>query len=1739
MATTRIGTFGNDTITGAVSGDTLIGFSGDDVYDLGVLTSGSFFIVEDAGGGRDAVKVAFTFTLPDNVEDLFLTTLTGVSPNNNFNGIGNALDNHIVGNIGNNQLDGGTGKDTLEGGLGDDTFVVDNLGDKTIENAGEGTDRVTASVTWTLGANIENLTLSGGLAINGTGNELDNVIAGNGAANIINALLGNDTVTAGSGNDTVDGGAGNDSLSGQAGDDRLLGGLGNDTLDGGAGHNQLIGGLGDDRYVVLNVNGGTDTIVETANGGNDTVSTDRSVFTLPNFVENLITTLTTGATLVGNALDNSITGASGADNLFGGAGNDLLDGKGGGDTMTGGTGDDFYLVEQSGDLVVEQANGGNDQVFVNVNDAGAGFLYIATAEVERITLAQGSLTTKVRGNASDNIITGNAADNTLEGQGGNDRLDGGAGNDTLTGGTGNDTYLLDTVGDVVIESAGAGTGTDLVLFAGSGNYTLVANVENGTLTGTGTSLTGNTLGNVLTGNERGNLLDGGTGADTLVGGLGNDTYVVDNLNDRVTEGLGGGIDLVRSSAGGGPYILGANIENLELLAAAGAVNGTGNALDNSMTGNGSNNLLDGGAGSDLLIGGAGNDTLLGGAGNDSMDGGTGDDSMRGGAGNDTYTVDSASDIVVELAGQGTDELDTSIAIDLTLNAGLAGIDYVVLANVAGTPTNVDPPVNLKGNALDNILVGNNQRNEIQGGAGNDLLWSDAPGSADALADTLIGGVGNDRYVVSNDADVVTELANQGTDVVFSRTANFTLPANVEHLEMQFAAGPSTGTGNELANVIAGSSFDNVIDGLAGNDRLLGLGGNDSLTGGTGTDTLEGGIGNDTYKIDSLADVVIEAANSGTDLVQLDVNFAANTLYDLTAKHLVAVENVTVLGDNGLRINGNLLANVINGSNVGNDVLDGKAGNDRLFGNGGNDTLIGGGGNDLLDGGAGNDSMSGGAGNDTYRIDSGTDVVVEAANGGIDTVVLQMTGPTVPPPFVLGANLENLAIDVSNSSPVAFDVTANNLANVIDIDADAIAGSVLNALDGNDVVTVAKLIGTLNGGLGTDTLDATVLVGTAAGTVTSFEAITLRGSGAGDAIFTGAIDAPTTLTVTGASNFSVTGLVYSTDTLVQLNNYGPALTSISVVPPAATLTLGLTGATAGDTLHVALNGTDAALVDAHLLGAVGNLDVRSLTGVNAIDVAGMADLNALTGLSITGNANVVVNGLGGNGLGTVASTETLGVDLSSISAGALGLNIATALSGGNDALTLHLDGVFIDDLRIGLGAEADTLTLLADAGAQLSRVTLSGLAAPSTTNINGAGDIDVRGIDSTIINIAHTGKVAATFDAGATVDVSGASDVTLTGSATLADTVSMHNTLNNIDRIDLGAGSGDVLNADVDGLDGATTGRLSITNTEIINLTLSTGSASVDGFSMSAGTKLILGASSGSLTVTNALGTYDATGFSGHLVLSGVAQSFFGNVIVTAGSAQDDTLTGSGSSTGDAISGGAGNDTISGLAGNDALNGNTGDDSIDGGAGDDTIDAGDGNDSVTGGDGNDTIAGGIGNDTLSGALGNDSLTGGVGDDSISGGDGNDTMLGGDGNDSIDGGNGNDRIDGGLGSDTVTGGAGLDLFVFAAAPNGTDIDTVTDFSSVDDLVLLDKSVLASLAAVPTGALGTDRFFTDTTFVDVNTAGDATTGANDFIKYESSTGKLYYDADGNGAGAAVQIAVFGVGTHPALTAEDFTVT
>ncbi len=187
----------------------------------------------EAGAGIDLVNSSVTFTLGANVENL---TLTGVG---NIGGTGNTLNNIIIGNTGANAVNGGVGNDTIHGlagndslnggagidimngGLGNDTYTVDNAADKANE-AGAGTDLVNSSVTFTLGANVEKLTLTGTGLINGTGNTLNNTLTGNGGNNVLSGLTGLDVLTAGAGNDTLNGGLGSDTMTGGTGLDKFV-----------------------------------------------------------------------------------------------------------------------------------------------------------------------------------------------------------------------------------------------------------------------------------------------------------------------------------------------------------------------------------------------------------------------------------------------------------------------------------------------------------------------------------------------------------------------------------------------------------------------------------------------------------------------------------------------------------------------------------------------------------------------------------------------------------------------------------------------------------------------------------------------------------------------------------------------------------------------------------------------------------------------------------------------------------------------------------------------------------------------------------------------------------------------------------------------------------------------------------------------------------------------------------------------------------------------------------------------------------------------------------------------------------------------------------------------------------------------------------------------------------------------------------------------------------------------------
>ena len=398
-----------------------------------------------------------------------------------YGGLG---DDTLLGGDGNDALYGEGGSNTLDGGAGDDTYYVTGAGDSVTEAEGGGTDTLrTALTNAVLGDNIENLVFTSALASTGTGNALGNAITGGNGSDTLFGLDGFDFLSGGAGNDSLDGGTGGDTIYGGSGNDTGLGGDGADLLYGGSGNDSLTGGAGADLLW------GED--------GNDR--------------------------LFGDEGGDTITGGVGNDTLFGGEGSDSLDGGTGNDSMEGGAGDDSYVVNASGDKVVEGLDGGIDTVRTALTAFTLG------ENVENLVLtATGSATGT--GNGLDNTITGGAGSNKLYGMDGFDFLFGGGGSDTIYGGNGGDQ--ID--GGIGNDSMLGGAGDDLIL-GGAGNDRLFGGTENDQLFGDagndqldgedGDDLLSGGIGNdSLLGRAGDDVLDGGEGNDTLNGGLGHDTY---------------------------------------------------------------------------------------------------------------------------------------------------------------------------------------------------------------------------------------------------------------------------------------------------------------------------------------------------------------------------------------------------------------------------------------------------------------------------------------------------------------------------------------------------------------------------------------------------------------------------------------------------------------------------------------------------------------------------------------------------------------------------------------------------------------------------------------------------------------------------------------------------------------------------------------------------------------------------------------------------------------------------------------------------------------------------------------------------------------------------------------------------------------------------------------------------------------------------------------------------------------
>jgi len=311
----------------------MTGGDGNDTY---FVDNTGDIIVEIGGSftGTDTVNSSATYTLANHIENLALTGMSAINgTGNTYNNIltGNTATNILDSGLGDDTLNGGTGNDSMNGGDGNDTYFVDSTGDKISDSS--GTDTVNSSVTFILDTGLENLNLTGTMAINGTGNTLDNMLIGNIAANI------------------------------------LSGGDGNDMLNGGAGADSMNGGSGNDVYFVDNIGDKISDI-----DGIDTINSSVT-FTLAGSMENLKLTGTAIINGTGNALDNFITGNEAANTLRGGAGNDTIDGGFGNDIMMGETGNDTYLFKTGSDSISDSA--GEDALIFDIASYDSSSIDIA------------------------------------------------------------------------------------------------------------------------------------------------------------------------------------------------------------------------------------------------------------------------------------------------------------------------------------------------------------------------------------------------------------------------------------------------------------------------------------------------------------------------------------------------------------------------------------------------------------------------------------------------------------------------------------------------------------------------------------------------------------------------------------------------------------------------------------------------------------------------------------------------------------------------------------------------------------------------------------------------------------------------------------------------------------------------------------------------------------------------------------------------------------------------------------------------------------------------------------------------------------------------------------------------------------------------------------------------------------------------------------------------------------------
>jgi len=1104
---------------------------------------------------------------------------------------------------------GTAGKDTLIGTAGDDTFTVNHCDDVIAANPSGGTDTVNSTVTFTLDPGVENLTLTGTAAIDGTGNDDNNKLTGNGAGNRITTGAGNDTVGAGAGNDVIvsaDDLNALDKIDGGAGTDRLL-------LNGDYSAGVLFGATtvvnvekfelaaGNSYSLTLNnATNGSGLIVDgSALGSGDTLTLNGAAET------------TAALTALGGAGNDTITGGGGKDIIEGGAGADSLSGGGStADTVS-------YAGSLTGvtvDLTDSSKNAGGDAA----GDKLSGFENVTGSDWDD----------NITGDNGNNLLNGGIGDDIVIAGAGNDTVLGGDGSDTLAfganltatdkidGGDGNDTLTLDGNYAAGVTLGTGVTGIENIVVAAGNTYklTLSATTNDSSLLVDASALgalnslilngTAETVSPLTALGGAGNdTISGGGAADTLVGGAGNDTLAGSGGNDLFDIGANlNTLDKIDGGAGSdtlsfdGDYTAGVvfgatTVVNVETFAfAAGndykltlnaATNAATLTVDGSALGAGDTLTVDASqepTSGFNFIGGAGADKFVGGGGADTFVGGAGADTFTGGAGLDTVTYAAlASGVTVDLA--------TNANAGGALGDVLTGIETVIGTDKADT------------------IFGDQNANAIKGGAGADVIGGGTGGTAGGN-DTLLGEDGDDDFEMLSGLTATDKLdGGEGFD---------TLILNGTYAALAFAA--TTAINFEAIVVEAGSNYnltlndaigtgDLIVDGSAlgvGNSLKLtgtaeknslfasGGAGNDTLIGGAGSDELNGGAGNDSLSGGAGANIFIGGAGAdsmtgGTGIDTADYSTSAAVTVDLTlvtqasggdanGDRLTAIENVTgtAFAD---KITGNTLANLISGGGAA-------------------DTLTGGAGNDTLEGGAGADQIIGGTGIDLVSYANSTAVNID-----------------------LGTKVYSGGEAAGDTLTEIEGVIGSSAGDKLTSGADS---NLLSGGAGNDTLTSGAGNDTLSGGFGDDR----ILMGA------NLNGLDKIDGGDGD------------------------------DTVVLDGNYG-ALVALSAASLANVETLELT---AGNDYRLSLNtgsGPFSLTVDGGGLGA------NSLF-ISAAGTAGMVAIGAAAADTMTGGSggDVLRGGAGADVLNGGGGSDT--ADYSGSTAVTINLALATAQVSGGDA-----------------------------------------------------------------------------------------------------------------------------------------------------------------------------------------------------------------------------------------------------------------------------------------------------------------------------------------------------------------------------------------------------------------------------------------------------------------------------------------